>query len=200
MKIPKAFSPLLVLVCGPSGSGKTTLVNALIADKTLGDFMRGLTCTTRSSRRGEVQMKDYCFLSEEVFEEMKAKNMLFATEELYGAKYGIEKLTKNMFCFGFLTGLIYILGPEGVRAFKEEFPSAISIFIKPSSPEEVAERIRERNLPSTETAQRIQRGKERLALANEFDYVLENKDFAECFAAFFKIIADVLREKHLQEV
>jgi guanylate kinase len=89
----------LVLISGPSGGGKTTLSNLMLASG--GNFTRVVTCTTRRPREGEVDGKDYYFLTPEKFADLKAADAFIECATVYGNSYGtlktsiIEKLQQG---------------------------------------------------------------------------------------------------------
>jgi guanylate kinase len=77
----------IITLTGPSGSGKTTLLNELVANH---GFQGIVSHTTRKPRPGEIEGRDYYFVSNEVFEEMKTNNEFIESVEFIGNKYGVS--------------------------------------------------------------------------------------------------------------
>jgi guanylate kinase len=79
---------ILVVLSGPSGVGKTTVAHRLMER---GEYMRSVSVTTRDIRPGEVDGKDYHFVSTEEFEGLLKANELIEHAEVHGAHYGTPK-------------------------------------------------------------------------------------------------------------
>lgn len=79
---------MLFVLLGPSGSGKTTQAEKLAE---LPGFHKIITATTRPMRPGEVDGRDYYFLSEKVYDEKLNRGELLAPTKIHGARYGIPK-------------------------------------------------------------------------------------------------------------
>jgi guanylate kinase len=97
---------------GKSASGKDTLQNELIQK----GFERVVTATTRPMREGEQDGKDYHFLSEEAFNQLKSENGFVESTLFNGVQYGCPKAALN-----FDKQQCIILEPEGVQNFQKEF-------------------------------------------------------------------------------
>ena len=79
---------MLFVLLGPSGSGKTTQAEKLAE---LPGFHKIITATTRPMRAGEVDGRDYYFLSDELYDEKLNRGELLAPTKIHGARYGIPK-------------------------------------------------------------------------------------------------------------
>ncbi|NCO73959.1 MAG: guanylate kinase [Cyanobacteria bacterium] len=162
----------LVIITGPSGVGKGTIVKSLLAKNP--QIFLSISATTRLPRKGEIDGKDYYFLSRLQFEEMINKGELLEWAQYAGNYYGtpikpvLEKIEQ---------GKTIILEIEvlGANQIKNNFSSATRIFILPPSIEELEKRLRERNTDTEEVIiKRLNKAKEELAVSEEFDYQIIN--------------------------
>lgn len=163
----------LLVVSGPSGVGKSTITNKLRADER---FWISVSVTTRRIRTGEVDGVDYHFVSDEKFEEMIKANEFLEFAEFAGAKYGTPKKPVES---ALQSGKNVILEIElnGARQVRKSSKEAIMIFIEPPSWEELTTRLTNRGTESeNSTLARLDRAKEELSAASEFDYVLVNHE------------------------
>ena len=159
----------LLVVSGPSGVGKSTITNKLRADER---FWISVSVTTRRIRTGEVDGVDYHFVSDDKFEEMIKANEFLEFAEFAGAKYGTPKKAVES---ALQSGKNVILEIElnGARQVRKSSKEAIMIFIEPPSWEELTTRLTNRGTESeNSTLARLDRAKEELSAASEFDYVL----------------------------
>lgn len=168
----RSWSPLLVVISGPSGVGKDTLLQRL---KDHGyDFAFVVTMTTRAKRAGEVEGKDYFFVSISTFTQMIEANKFLEHSKVYGDYKGIpkEQVRRAWESGKDVLMRIDVQGAAKVRAIVND---AVTIFLAPESEDELVRRLIERH---TETPQALER---RLATARdemtrlcEFDYVVVN--------------------------
>ena len=95
-KYKKIFNKLLIIL-GPSGAGKDTLMN-LIKDKHPHKFVKCVSYTTRSPRKGEKQGENYYFISKEEFQKLDSEQKIIGKFEKYGNYYGtsIDLIYKNL--------------------------------------------------------------------------------------------------------
>jgi guanylate kinase len=160
------------VVTGPSGAGKGTLIAALL--ERLPELETTISGTTRARRRGEIDGREYYFLSEPEFRRLVAEGgFLEWVEYVSGNCYGtlrseLERLATE--------GKVPVLEleTEGALHVKRAVPGAVTIFV--SAPvEELERRLRERATESAgEIGERIELARRQLAQAGEFDYVVEN--------------------------
>ncbi len=163
----------LLVVSGPSGVGKSTITNKLRADER---FWISVSVTTRRIRTGEVDGVDYHFVSDNKFEEMIKANEFLEFADFAGAKYGTPKKAVES---ALQSGKNVILEIElnGARQVRKSSKEAIMIFIEPPSWEELTTRLTNRGTESeNSTLARLDRAKEELSAASEFDYVLVNHE------------------------
>ncbi|CAB4330668.1 unannotated protein [freshwater metagenome] len=163
----------LLVVSGPSGVGKSTITNKLRTDER---FWISVSVTTRRIRTGEVDGVDYHFVSDDKFKEMIKADEFLEFAEFAGAKYGTPKKAVES---ALQSGKNVILEIElnGARQVRKSSKEAIMIFIEPPSWEELTTRLTNRGTESeNSTLARLDRAKEELSAASEFDYVLVNHE------------------------
>ena len=165
----------LIVLTGPSGVGKGTLMRSLL--KRHPELYYSVSVTTRSPRPGEIDGKDYYFISRSKFEQLLAEGEFLEWAEFAGNYYGTPReAVLNQIHFGKLVVLEIEL--EGARQIRTSFPSAFSIFILPPSFDELEKRIRSRAQDSEEAiARRLLRAQEEIQAADEFDIQIVNDDF-----------------------
>ncbi|MFN6461252.1 MAG: guanylate kinase [Nostoc sp. DedVER02] len=165
----------LIVLTGPSGVGKGTLMRSLL--KRHPELYFSVSATTRSPRPGEIDGKNYYFVSRTKFEQLVAEGEFLEWAEFAGNYYGTPReAVLNQIQSGKLVVLEIEL--EGARQIRASFPSALSIFILPPSFEELEKRIRSRAQDSEEAiARRLLRAKEEIQAADEFDIEIVNDDF-----------------------
>ena len=158
----------------PSGAGKTTIVRHLL--KKIENLSFSVSATTRPPREGEVDGKDYYFLSEKQFRKKIKKEAFAEWEEVYPGKfYGtLKKEIKRIWKEG--KHIVFDIEVKGATNIKKIYgDQALAIFIKPPSIEELLNRLKKRDTESDNNIQlRIARAKEEMTYQNKFDRVLVN--------------------------
>ena len=187
-------SGLLYVVSGPSGAGKTTLCKELI--KLIPDLSFSISYTTRPPRRNDKSVKDYFFVTPEIFEKMIDKGEFAEWAEIYGNLYGttrssIEKaLDKGH-------DLIFDIDSQGAQQLKKKYPLAISIFLLPPSVAELERRLCNRKTDSQETIQkRINKARQEISQVEIYEYIVINSVLEETLHVLESII---VAEKHRRE-
>jgi guanylate kinase len=165
----------LIILTGPSGVGKGTLMRSLLQRHP--ELQYSISVTTRSPRPGEIDGKDYYFISRKEFEQLVSAGELLEWAEFAGNYYGTprEAVIKQIH-----SGKSIVLEIElkGARQIRASFPGALSIFILPPSVSELEKRIRNRAQDSPEAiARRLCRAQEEISAADEFDLQIVNDDF-----------------------
>ncbi|AVH67792.1 guanylate kinase [Nostoc sp. 'Peltigera membranacea cyanobiont' 213] len=165
----------LIVLTGPSGVGKGTLMRSLLQRHP--ELYFSVSATTRSPRPGEIDGKNYYFVSRSKFEQLVAEGEFLEWAEFAGNYYGTPReAVLNQIHSGKLVVLEIEL--EGARQVRTSFPSALSIFILPPSFDELEKRIRSRAQDSEEAiARRLLRAQEEIQAADEFDIQIVNDDF-----------------------
>jgi guanylate kinase len=165
----------LIVLTGPSGVGKGTLMRSLLERHP--DLYYSVSVTTRAPRPGEIDGKDYYFISRSKFEQLVASGEFLEWAEFAGNYYGTprEPVIKQIRSGN---SIVLEIELEGARQIRSSFPSATSIFILPPSIQELEQRLRRRGQDSEEAiARRLRRAQEEINAANEFDIQIVNDNF-----------------------
>jgi guanylate kinase len=165
----------LIVLTGPSGVGKGTLLRSLVDRHP--ELYLSISATTRAPRAGEIDGKNYFFLSRTEFERLIAKGELLEWAEFAGNLYGTPRQpVEDQIHQG--RSVILEIELEGARQIRKHFADALRIFILPPSLPELEFRIRHRGTETEEAiAKRLQRAQEEINAATEFDTQIVNDDF-----------------------
>jgi guanylate kinase len=192
---------MLLVVSGPSGSGKTTLCRRL-ADG--GEARYSISCTTRSPRPGEMNGRDYHFLSREEFERRIAAGDFIEHAEVHGNFYGsLKSEVLSHLDEGFDVVMdIDVQGAEQVRNCSDpEIRRAfVDLFVMPPSGEELRSRLAGRGTDSEETiALRMSNALDEMRHWSEYTYVLHSFTREEDYARFLALVtAERLRVSRIR--
>jgi guanylate kinase len=176
----------LIVITGPSGVGKGTLVRSLIARHP--KLYLSISATTRQPRPGEIDGKDYYFVSKQQFENAIEQGELLEWAEYAGNYYGTPKTSVEK---QINRGKWVLLEIEliGARIVKKIFPDALLIFILPPSLEELGRRLRGRGKDSQEAIfRRLERAKAEIEAKDEFNIQIVNDDLETAIADIEKAI------------
>lgn len=173
----KHYSGSLFIVSAPSGAGKSSLVKKLLTE--VDGIGLSISNTTRKPRPGEVDGKDYHFISEQEFEAIREHDGFLEWAHVHGNYYG----TARSFVEAQMTqdkDVLLEIDWQGAEQVVRRVPNVVSIFILPPSMAELESRLRGRGTDSEEVIQR-RMGAAQLELeqAKRFDYVILNDDFAQ---------------------
>jgi guanylate kinase len=170
---------LLLVISSPSGAGKTTLARRLAAEF---DIRFSVSYTTRSPRSGEVEGKDYFFVSGERFDRMIEAHEFAEWAVVHGNRYGTsiatveEAIAKGADC-------LFDVDFQGGRQIRKLWPAdSVLCFILPPSMGELESRLRRRATDAPDVIER------RLAMAckelehyGEYDYLVVNDDLSRAY-------------------
>ncbi len=176
---------ILMTVSGPSGVGKGTIVREL--KKRRADVVESVSCTTRKPRKGEVNGREYFFISREEFERRIAENDFLEYNEHFGNYYG----TPKSFVLETLKDKTVILEIEvdGSLQVKKVFPETVLVMIAPPSVEELKRRLSGRGTETQEEIQnRLARLEYELSMQSQYDYTVVNDDLEKAICALEEII------------
>lgn len=152
-KTELAREGVLFLLCGPAGGGKTTVGERLLAESS-STISRSISYTTRAPRAGEVNGRDYFFVSRDEFLAKKTRGDFFESEEIHGNLYGTAKETLDR-AIADGRDLMLIIDIRGVFNVKKHFPrNSFSVFVAPPSFEELKRRVEARGSTSAQDLER----------------------------------------------
>ena len=164
---------LLVVLSGPSGVGKGTVRKSLFSQKNH-NYTFSVSMTTREKRPGEVDGKDYYFVSKEYFEN-KIKEGGFLEYTYFCGNYYGTPLDKVEEALNSGKELILEIEVNGCRQVKEKMIDAVTIFIVPPSREALYERLKKRGTESDyQIKERIAKADSEFPLAYQYDYIVVN--------------------------
>lgn len=195
-------SGILLVVSGPSGSGKTTLCRRL-ADA--GEVRYSISCTTRAPRPGEVDGRDYHFLTKETFQQRLAAGDFLEHAEVHGNYYGSLKseVLSHIAAGTDVVMDIDVQGADQVRSCNDpEIRKAfVDLFVMPPSEEALHQRLSGRGTDSGETiALRMTNALEEMRHWRRYSYRLLSSTREADFASFFAVVtAERLRISRLVE-
>lgn len=167
----------LIVFSAPSGSGKTTLVKHLLQQADL-KLEFSISAASRTPRAGEIDGKDYYFISASTFQQ-KIKNQEFVEyEEVYADNYYGTLKSELQRIWDKGHHIIFDIDVVGGLNIKNQFPEqTLSVFVKPPSKEELERRLRSRQSETEEKIQmRLAKADTELSVADQFDVILENND------------------------
>jgi len=176
----------LFIVCAPSGAGKTTLVDALL--KADSGIRLSVSYTTRQPRAGEVDGREYHFVSQKKFQEMSAAGAFLESALVHGNYYGTSQPWINdQRAAG--ADILLEIDWQGAAQVRKMMPDAIGIFILPPSFEALVGRLNKRAQdPPDVIARRIAGAREEISHVSEFKYVIINDKFDEAVKDLVSIV------------
>lgn len=176
----------LVVISSPSGGGKTTIVNAVL--ERVPHTRLSVSHTTRQPRPGEVNGRDYFFVSRDDFLQMRARGEFLESAEVFGNLYGTSKRMVEQILAAHCD-VILDIDVQGAAQIRAQSPDALTIFLMPPSFDELKRRL---NLRGTETpasmSRRLEVARAEVARYAEFDYLVINDDLQEACQAVEAIV------------
>ena len=175
----------LVVVSGPSASGKSTLWKRLVEHPQVGF---SVSATTRSPRPGEVDGKDYFFVSEERFEELIQQGDLLEHANVHGCSYGtLKSEVEKALQLGL--DIVLEIDVQGAEQLRESGLPLVTVFVMPPSFETLVERLRSRGSESEEKmARRLSIAQEEMTQADLYDHVVVNDDLETMIQGVHKLL------------
>lgn len=177
----------LVIISGPSGAGKSTVVRQIMETCSL-PLCLSVSATTRQSRWGEVEGKDYYFLTPEQFVARREAGDFLECKEYAGNWYGT---LQSQVTAGLAEGkwVLLEIDVEGTLAVLEKHPDALTIFVHSGSIEELERRLRARKTESEEAlARRLATAKRELAQRHRYRYEVINRDVPQAVREVCEIL------------
>jgi guanylate kinase len=181
-----------IILSSPSGGGKTTIAHRLLSER--GDVGYSVSCTTRPPRDGEVQGKDYHFLSHENFTRGQKAGDFAESAEVHGHLYGtLRSEVERVLSSG--RHVIMDIDVQGARQFREAFPESVLVFILPPSADVLVERLAMRGTEDPKSLiRRFKSAKDELKAIDLYQYVIVNDEIDSAVAEVSDIInAESLR-------
>ena len=176
----------MFVVSGPSGAGKGTLIKGAL--ERIPDLAVAVSVTTRAKRPGEVDGREYHFMSRAEFARLVDEGAFLEHAEFAGNRYGTlnTELDRIM---GTGRSVILEIELQGARNVRRVRPDSVSVFIEPPSLEELARRLRARATDAEEEIEaRLEVARTEVAAREEFDHVILNDDIHRATAELVDVI------------
>ena len=176
----------LIVFAAPSGAGKSSLIKEIISNNE--NIELSVSATTRSPREGEIHGKDYFFISDNEFNNLKTEEAFIENASVHGYQYGTlkslveEKLNKNI-------RVVLDIDVQGYNQISASIENIISIFIIPPSLDELRKRLLLRGLDTEDVIEkRLINAKNELKYAQSFENIVLNDDFNRALEEISSII------------
>lgn len=163
---------LLIAISSPSGGGKTTIIHEV--QKRRPEIGYSVSCTTRKPRTGEINGKDYIFLSEREFKQHIEHDEFLEWESVHGYLYGtlIETVSRAKHAG---QHLLFDIDVYGAQSLKRAFPDSLLIFLNPPDLDTLMLRLKSRAKDSQEEIDnRLKRVEIEMEIGQQFDIVIVN--------------------------
>jgi guanylate kinase len=190
------MNPFPFILSSPSGGGKTTIARLLLERRT--DVGYSVSCTTRARRPGEVDGKDYFFLSKEEFEARDARNEFAESAEVHGNFYGtLRAEVERVLSSG--RHVIMDIDVQGARQFAQAFPESVLVFLLPPSTDVLISRLRARQTEDdAKLLVRLRSAREELREVGAYQYVVVNDNLEHAYTQVTSILdAETVRHRRL---
>ncbi|MBX3505008.1 MAG: guanylate kinase [Parvibaculum sp.] len=188
---------LMLVLSSPSGAGKTTLSRRLLDSDNEIDM--SVSATTRKPRPGEVDGKDYFFLTTEDFGIMRNKGEFLEHAKVFGNYYGTpRKPVEEALARGH--DVLFDIDWQGTQQLDETAQEdLVKVFILPPSAQDLEKRLEKRAQdPADVVAARMAKASDEISHYQEYDYIIINEDVDKAFAELQAILrAERLKRRRL---
>lgn len=185
---------ILLILSSPSGAGKTTISEKLLEQST--DLVMSVSMTTRKPRRGEVNGKDYFFVTEEKFHELCKAGQMLEYAKVFENFYGIPKDFIEQNLSSGISVLLKIDWQGAFHLFEILREKVVSVFILPPSMEELRLRLQKRNSDDvSEIERRLSEAQKEISKSNKYDYVIVNDDLDKSVEEIKSILSKEMLKK-----
>lgn len=167
---------ILFLISAPSGSGKSSLVSRLRSLVENLEF--SVSWTTRAARGSEQEAREYHFISREEFQRMLDRDEFLEHADVFGNFYGTARRSlSDAFSKG--KDLLLDIDVQGAAQVRAKVPDAVTVFLLPPTPEDLATRLRGRSRAEGSVNEevidrRLAKARQEIENYSEYDYILVN--------------------------
>ncbi|MBP3735475.1 MAG: guanylate kinase [Lachnospiraceae bacterium] len=176
----------LIVVSGFSGAGKGTVMKKLVSSYE--NYVLSVSMTTRTPREGEIDGREYFFVTRDIFEKTIRENGLLEHAEYVGNYYGtphayVEKMQEEG------KDVLLEIDVQGGMQIRGKFPEAILLFLVTPSAAELEKRLSMRHTETPEQIRRrLLRAREEAVFIPSYDYVVINDDLEACAQEVDRIV------------
>tara|TARA_B100000035_G_scaffold194203_1_gene165800 strand:+ start:1284 stop:1904 length:621 start_codon:yes stop_codon:yes gene_type:complete len=188
-----------IVLSSPSGAGKTSISKKILQkDKKIS---LSISCTTRPKRKGEINKKDYIFISEEDFKKKIKSGNFLEYASVFSYRYGTLTKTVSDF-FKKKKDVLFDIDWQGFQQLKQSGMDVVGIFILPPNKKELTRRLKNRGRDTfKEMKKRMSLAQDEISHFSEYDYVVVNKDIDQCTSQILEIInAERLKKSNQQNL
>ncbi|MCW8814908.1 MAG: guanylate kinase [Chlorobium sp.] len=184
----------LVVFSAPSGTGKSTVARKVLERVEGLEF--SVSATTRSRREGEVDGKNYYYLTKKAFEELIDSDGFIEYEYFFGNYYG-TLLDKTEAAVASGKHMLFDLDVKGALNLKKHFPeNTLLLFLKPPSLQELKKRLDGRESEDEDALnERLKRAEFELSFAHQFDHEVVNDNLSRAVDEVTALITDFLSKQ-----
>lgn len=179
----------LVVISGPSGVGKTTILRSLLTD--LPHLLPSISATTRPPRAGERDGVDYHFIPQGEFDRRRDAGEFLECCRVYGRQHWYGTLLAEVaprLAAG--SWVVLEIDVEGTLSVLQKYPEAVTIFVEPSHPDQLRQRLLGRGTESPEAmARRLEVARQELHESHRYRHRVVNDDVATALAEIESILA-----------
>jgi guanylate kinase len=166
----------LVVISGPSGVGKTTILRSLLTD--LPHLLPSISATTRPPRAGEQDGVDYHFIPQGEFDRRRDAGEFLECCRVYGRQHWYGTLLAEVaprLAAG--SWVVLEIDVEGTLSVLQKYPEAVTIFVEPSHPDQLRQRLLGRGTESPEAmARRLEVAHRELLQSHHYRHRVVNDD------------------------
>jgi len=179
---------VLFVVAGPSGAGKKAVLDRVRAEDS--GLVYSVSATTRSPRPGEVEGREYYFMTPEEFSTTAEAGEFLEYADVHGHLYGtLESEVDRLLATG--KDIVLEVDVQGAEAVREKYPEAVLVFIVPPCFEVLRERLARRGSEDAESLERrIETARNEWRQQHKFDCIVVNDKLDDAVAEVQKIIRD----------
>ena len=191
------MNPFPIILSAPSGGGKTAIGQRLRAIRP--DIGYSVSCTTRRPRAGEVDGRDYYFLSTIEFEGARERGEFAESAEVHGKLYGtLRREVERVLASG--RHVLMDIDVLGAAQFRKVFPRSVVVFVLPPSTDVLIARLRARKTENAaQLALRLESAVKELGAAPEYEYILVNDELDRAVNSLSAIIdAESVRRDRME--
>jgi guanylate kinase len=177
---------IIFILSAPSGAGKTTLYNGL--RKIHPEIELSVSCTTRSKRPGEINGRDYRFLSTSQFDVLLRRGEFAEWAKVHDYLYGTPKKPLQR-CIREGRDILLDIDVQGARQIKKAFPEAVSIFLLPPSLRELKRRLAARGTDGEDIIRRrLANAQGEIGERIHYDYYVVNREIKKAVRVLAAIV------------
>lgn len=191
MKDMRALQPIVIFTA-PSGAGKTSIVKYLLQHTPTLSF--SVSAATRQAREGEVDGKDYYFLTLEDFQKKIQENDFAEWEMVYEGKYygTLRSELARIWDLGKVP--ILDIDVKGAIHVQQQYPAhTLTVFIQPPGVDELARRLKSRGTETKESLEtRINKAEYEMSFSKHFNAIIINRDLPQACREAETLVGDFI--------